>query len=268
MIIGFWSERAGIGATTSNMVITGVMAAKETKREVVLIQGKYDMLKLDYAFSPNVRNDTFKEDFGYYNHPGIDDVLEKHINNLYTPKDFDENLIRVNESNLSYLPGSIRNNPELFQQKFKSVSKQFIRALSQMDKLIFIELDSGLNDLNKFILNILDVVVINLEQGGKAVSRITDRQMLMEKSIFLVGRYDSNSRCNVKNLMRRYQIREERIAVIPYSIKYRDSINEGRTMEFVDRNSRCSKYEEDFEFFREAERASGMILERVNDFGR
>ncbi len=267
MIIGFWSERAGIGGTTSNMIITGIMAAKRTNREVVLIQGKYDIIKLDYAFSPTVRNDTLKEDFGYYNHPGIDDVLEKHINDLYDAKDFDKNLIRVNHSNLLYLPGSVRNNPRLFRQKFKNVSEKFINGLSRSDKLIFIEFDSGLSDLNQYFLNVLDLVVINLGQGRKAIHDIIqERQFLMDKSLFLVGRYDSNSKYNVRNLMRRYHIDEERIAVIPYSIKYQDAVNEGRTMEFVDRNWECLKYEDDFEFFREAGKAADMILKRVRDF--
>lgn len=267
MIIGFWSDRAGIGGTTSNMIITGVMAAKGTDREVILVQGKYDILKLDYAFSTNMRNDILKEDFGYYNHPGIDDVLEKHMNNLYTEKDFDENLLCVNQSNLSYMPGSIRNNPDLFRQKFRCVSQRFLNALKGLDKLIFIELDSGMESLNQHILNILDLVVINLGQGSKSIHGLKHQPVLMEKSLFLVGRYDSNSKYNVRNLIRRYHMNEDSVAVIPYSVKYQDSVNEGKTMEFVDRNYKCLKHDEDFSFFKEAGNASKMILKRVNTIG-
>ena len=38
-------------------------------------------------------------------------------------------------------------------------------------------------------------------------------------------------------------------------------------MEFVDRNYQCLKHEEDFSFFKEAEKASKMILKRVNAIG-
>ncbi len=82
-----------------------------------------------------------------------------------------------------------------------------------------------------------------------------------------MGRYDSNSKYNVKNLIRRYHIDQESVAVIPYSVKYQDSVNEGKTMEFVDRNYQCLKHEEDFSFFKEAEKASKMILKRVNAIG-
>lgn len=268
LIIGFWSDRAGTGGTTSNMIITGVMAAKGTDREVILVQGKYDILKLDYAFSPDMRNDILKEDFGYYNHPGIDDILEKHMNNLYTEKDLDENLICVNHSNLSYMPGSIRNNPDLFRQKFQCVSQKFIKALQGLEQLIFIELDSGMGSLNQYLLSMLDLVVINLGQGSKSLHGIKNQSLLMKKSLFLVGRYDSNSKYNVRNLIRRYHINEDCIAVIPYSVKYQDSINEGKTMEFVDRNYKCLKHDEDFGFFKEAARASKMILKRVSDIGK
>lgn len=267
LIIGFWSDRAGIGGTTSNMIITGIMAAKETDRQIILIQGKYDILKLDYAFSPDMRNDILKEDFGYYNHPGIDDVLEKHINNLYTEKDFDENLIRVNQSNLFYMPGSIRNNPDLFRQKFQSVAQRFFKALKDLDRLIFIELDSGMESLDRHILNFLDFIVINIGQGVKSVYGITNQPVLMEKALFLVGRYDSNSRWNVRNLIRRQRMKKDSVAVIPYSVKYQDSVNEGKTMEFVNRNYKCLKHEEDFGFFKEARKASKMILKRVNTIG-
>lgn len=267
MIIGFWSERAGIGSTTSNMIITGVMASKGTDREVILVQGKYDTLKLDYAFSPNIRNDILKEDFGYYNHPGIDDVLEKHMNDLYTQKDFDENLISVNQSNLLYMPGSIRNNPDLFRQKFQCVSQRFLEALKGLDKLIFIELDSGMEGLGRHMLNLLDLIVINIGQGRTSLYDLKKQPEFTEKSLFLMGRYDSNSKYNVKNLIRRYHIDQESVAVIPYSVKYQDSVNEGKTMEFVDRNYQCLKHEEDFSFFKEAEKASKMILKRVNAIG-
>ncbi|MCI8669129.1 MAG: hypothetical protein HFI34_06360 [Lachnospiraceae bacterium] len=267
MIIGFWSDRAGIGGTTSNMIITGVMAAKETDREVILIQGKYDILKLDYAFSPGIRNDILKEDFGYYNHPGIDDVLEKHMNNLYTGKDFYENLISVNQSNLLYMPGSIRNNPDLFRQKFQRVSQRFFKALKGLDKLIFIELDSGMESLGRHMLNLLDLIVVNIGQGSKMIHDIKNQPILMEKALFLIGRYDSNSKYNVRNMIRRQRINEDFVAVIPYSVKYQDSVNEGKTMEFVNRHYKCLKYEEDFSFFKEAGKASKMILKRVNSIG-
>lgn len=263
MIVGFWSERPGVGCTTSNMIIAGSMVAMEGTKEVTLIQGKHDSWKLDYAFLPKVRNDIICEDYGYYNHPGIDDVLEKHLNHLYTQKDFYENVIRVNHSNLYYLPASIRNSPELFGKKMATVSKSFMKGLRELDKLIFMEIDSGFGALSREFLEKVDMVVVNIGQSSKSIMEIIQNPYLMAKSVFLVGRYDSNSRYNVRNLIRKYGIDEACIGVIPYNVKYQDSIQEGRTMEFIDRNYRCERYDDDYEFFKEVGKATEMIMKRV-----
>lgn len=263
MIVGFWSERPGVGCTTANMIIAGSMAAMQGEREITLVQGKHDRWKLDYAFLPKGRNEIFCEDYGYYNYPGIDDVLEKHLNHLYTQKDFYENVIRVQHSNLYYLPASIRNSPELFGKKMEVVSKNFIQGLKELDKLIFMEIDSGFGELSQELLANMDMVVVNIGQSSNSIHEVIRNPQLMAKSVFLVGRYDSNSRYNVRNIIRRYGIDEACIGVIPYNVKYQDSIQEGRTMEFIDRNCRCGKYDDDYMFFKEVEKAADMILKRV-----
>ena len=83
MIIGFWSEKPGKGSVTYNLLASGLAISERCKSDVVLIQGKVDYNRLEYAFMPYAEENILKEDYGYYSYGGMDVILNKLENQVY-----------------------------------------------------------------------------------------------------------------------------------------------------------------------------------------
>ena len=236
LIIGFWSEKSGKGAVTYNMIATGLCMAMNYKKDIILIQAKYDYNRLDYAFIPFSDSNMMKEDYGYYNYGGIDSVLSRMENGIYTNRYFNNEIIRVKNSNLYFLPSTRKGGSELFNTRLYKILEKYIDELKKIDAIILIELCNGFEYVSKELLNSLDLLVVNISQDNKAIEDIRNNNMIMEKSVFVIGRYDDCSEFNLKNISRRYGIEEQYIGVIPYNVKFKDSVCQGRCKEFFDRH--------------------------------
>lgn len=263
MVIGFWSEAAGVGGTTSNMIITGLTAATEKNKKITLMQGKYDRMRFDYAFSANQDGNLLKEDYGYYNHPGMDDLIEKHLNDEYQRQDFYDNLVNVNHTSLCYVPTGARFSEDLFKKKMQLVGKSMIQELKDIEGDVFVELECGYQDNTKSILDLCDVIVINMNQAVIRTPGFLQEEHILNKCILLIGRFDSQSRFNLKTIARRTGIPENRIGIIPYNIRFQDSMYEGRVLDFMEHRYHMDRHNAEYMFFKEVFFATELILRRA-----
>ena len=129
MIIGFWSEKPGRGSSTYNMIAAGLGVSEKCDKRVILMQGKHDYNRIEYAFTPYDDESVMKEDYGYYNYGGMDSIINKLENDILTEKEFNKEIIAIRNTNLCYiLSGKGRNNPE-FQGRFIKCYDKYIEFL-------------------------------------------------------------------------------------------------------------------------------------------
>lgn len=264
MIIGFWSEQPGNGSVTYNMLASGISMSMNYKKNVILMQAKTDYNRLDYAFVPYLGESVFKEDYGYYNFGGIDSVLNRMENGVYNSSILYDEIVRVNNSNLYYLP-STRIGGELFDSRVSRTLLNYLEKMKQTEDIILVELCSGFEHISKELLNSFDVLTINISQDNKALEDIRNNNMIMEKSIFIIGRYDDCSQFNLRNISRKYGIYQENMGVIPYNIRFKDSVCQGKCMEFFERHFNVGKEDDEYMFMRCVKNTVEIIMKKGCD---
>lgn len=267
MIIGFWSELPEKGSVTYNMIASAVSISYQCDRRIILIQGKYDENRIDYAFTPYMEENMIREEYGYYSYGGIDSMINKFENNRFDEHDLEKELVRIQNSNLYYLPSTRKKEKGLFDRKFRRISSQMLRTFQKFcgDRLLFIDLGSGWEDFDGDLLTYLDLLVVNIPQENIALRGIRENTGLMERAVFIIGRYDDRSEFNVRNIYRKYRIDQRAIGVVPYNIQYRDAVVMGKTKDFFDRNRFpffSRGYDENKLFMKQLDCTVGMILER------
>lgn len=264
MIIGFWSENPGKGSVTYNMLASGLFISSKYRNKVILMQGKADYNKIDYAFVPYSEESAMKECSGYYNYGGIDLILDKLENNEYSNRELRNEIVRVRNSNLYYLPSSRISSQDVFNKRFSRVYDRYIENMRSMEELIMLELSNGFEYVSKNVLERLDLLVINISQDNKALEGIRDSRSLMEKSFFIIGRYDDSSEFNIRNIGRRYGIDESALGAIPYSVRFKDAVCMGKSKEFFERHINANRNDEAYVFMRYLKNTSEMIMKKCN----
>lgn len=264
MIIGFWSENPGKGSVTYNMLASGLFISTKYRNKVILMQGKADYNKIDYAFVPYSEDCVMKECGGYYNYGGIDLILDKLENNVYSNRELQNEIVRVRNSNLYYLPSSRISSHDVFNKRFSRVYDRYIENMRSMEELIMLELSNGFEYVSKEVLERLDLLVINISQDNKALEGIRDNRALMEKSFFIIGRYDDSSEFNIRNIGRRYGIDESALGAIPYSVRFKDAVCMGKSKEFFERHINADRNDEAYVFMRYLKNTSEMIMKKCN----
>lgn len=264
MIIGFWSEQPGKGSVTYNMIASGICMSMNYKNNVILMQAKADYNRLDYAFVPYSGESILKEDYGYYSFGGIDSVLNRMENGVYNNTFLYNEIVRVRNSNLYYLPSTRKGVGELFNSKISRIFSDYIDNMKKIEDIILVELCNGFGHISKEFLNSLDVLVVNISQDNKALEDIRNNNMIMEKSVFVIGRYDDSSQFNLRNISRKYGIHEEYMGVIPYNVKYKDSVCQGKCREFFERHFNGGREDEEYMFMRCVKSTTDIIMKKGN----
>ncbi len=260
MIIGFWSEKAGRGSCTYNMLATGLAMAERSREKVVLMQGKKDYNRIEYAFIPYENNEFFKEDYGYYNYGGIDSVITKIENETMTSQELMKELIRVNKTNIFYLPSTREGDEKRFLQAFERIKLKYLEFFKSQKEIVLLELGSGYESINQEVEDRLDMLVINISQVDSSLEKILNRRELKTKTMILVGSYDDNSKFSVGNIRHKNNISETNIGAIPYNTRFRDAVCSGRSQEFYERHKNSEKNDSEYFFIQSIESAADSIM--------
>lgn len=262
LIIGYWSKKAGRGYATYNMIASGMSVASKCKRNVVLIQGKNDYNRIEYAFSSYEEKGFVKEDYGYYNIGGVENVVRKLENGIFSIREYESEIVRVKDTNLYYIPvGECKGNDMLYKNFKESFCKLADFARSVED-IFFVELYNGTTGISREILENLDLLVINESQDSKDFGSF--EYGIEDKIVYLVGGYDMNSCISLDDIRRKYRIKKGRIGVIPYDIRYKDAMFNGKCMEFFERHRNISREDMEYSFMRYLDMVSDMIIKRCD----
>lgn len=260
MIIGFWSEQAGRGYSTYNMLATAISLSSKIRNNVALMQGKRDYNRIEYAFVPYEENDILKEDYGYYNYKGMDTVINKMEAGILDEANYMNELIRIQKSNLYYLRSGISVDTDGVYGRFSKIFDNYMRFLKVSNIVNFIELSSGFEEINEERLKVFDALVVNISQDGKGLKKILANEWIKDNAFFVVGCYDSDSEYNLNNLQRKYSLNNERLGMLPYSIKFRDAVCSGRCVEFYDRHKEDKREDGEYELIKCMNNISDMLI--------
>lgn len=263
MNIAFMGVKAGKSAVSSNMLAVSTMAAIKYNLNVSVMQSNYDINRIENAFMPVSSMICMKEDFAYYRRQGIDEMIDGII--MKREGDiFEDALVRVSNTTLSYLPSTNETSADVYESECEKVVDSLSLIIKNAKRLTFVDCGVGQSAIDKNFIEKADLVVVNLEQDNQPISKeMSQDRSFMEKCIFLVGRYDCDSRYNLRTIKSKYRIDNRSISVIPYNISFKDSVLEGRLVDFMNRNLECEIYDDNYEFITGVDYATKMILRKV-----
>ncbi len=172
-------------------------------------------------------------------------------------------------SSIYYLPQSYIVNREVFDYEFELAHKDLFQSLESISDMVFIDTESRGNASSVQILEEADLVVVNIDQDkGDWDDYFENYASMLEKSVFLIGRYEKENPFNLELIQRQYHIPRGKMAVIPYNIDLHIAANEGRMIPFLNRNYLKSSRAENEYLMGEVKRAVIMLKENMTYLGK
>lgn len=259
MLATFWSNFHQSG-TTSNAAALSVMIALEYRLRLLITHDQYERSGLETTFLERqyVRNEIMNSrDIGI-------DALSGFVR--YNKADKDNILtfaITLINRKLDMLPGTTITNKELYIRDMSDVIENLLAAVNEAYDLVIIDV-SGENELKDMIIEQSDIIVVSLTQNYNALEHFFSHYgKLSGKCVFILSRYDKDSRLNRKNIMRRYGLKNK-LVTIPYNIEFSDACMEGKLIDFLIRNLKADKEDPNFELMTSLRIAAEFLLKKLN----
>lgn len=255
--IAFWSNVHGQTATTSNLVAISLMTAMEYRLKVLLAHNHFEKSTLESSLLDRGYLDNEQAELSEH---GID-ALARFIKSNNLDKDNISNYTTsILSKKLELIMGTSHTNRDLYMTDLNNVMHQILDRTQAFYDVIFVDVSSGNNELSSKILENSDFIVVNLSQNINVIDDFFKSfKGDLGKCIFVIGRYDANSKFNKKNVMRKYGIKRN-LCVVPYNIEFSDACSEGRGVDFILKNLRASRDDVNFGFMEEVRNSVKLIL--------
>lgn len=261
--ITFWSSVSGKSGTSGNMLAISAMSSVLYSIKTLLVQFDRDSRSLSHVLEEGRNETVLNEEFSFYNRKGLDEIWDKSRLNKIGKDEIRDNLVQVRHTNLYYMPTSRKSAAEQYQEFDESFLKSLLNGMKDLKSVNFIDCMNGKNEIQKVLFEDSELIVVNLCQGMSGLDELMEEITNRDKVLFVIGRYDRQSRENVVNIRRRYNISKDAIGVIPYNIHFHDAMNEGRLIPFISKGIFNKKTDEDYEFILELFHTTNMILRKA-----
>lgn len=260
MIISFCSNYHGQGAVTSNVLAISTVFAKEYKQNVILTQTHFDKNNLQQSLLGSSFDDN---DIIQYDNTGIDALLRYSKSQAITNQIVNNCSVSFYDQQLSFVAGTSKKNRELYMKDMIVRYAEILKALDRLSDYVFIDTNSGDDELTRITLEESDIVVANLSQNKTVIDdyfKNTRFNQYLSKTVFLLGNYNCNSRYNVNNLTWSIKgLKKESVGVVPYNVEYLDAQCDGKVLEFFEKNLSCSRGDNNYYFIKSVKDAAKMI---------
>ena len=237
MKIVFWSHLRHSGGVTTNLACMAAMSAIAGSGKSVLLENHYNANSLGSVLLPQEKHEQLREQKHYCNQCGMEYLLKK----LYTGETSESLIHRASVpllySSIFYIPQSYIFNREIFEYEFELVRKRLFQCLESFSEFVFVDTEASGNLSSAAILEEADLIVVNLNQNLSSWKDFFGRySALLNKAIFLIGKYRAEQEWTLVRLRREFHIRAENIGVVPYNVELEGAAMEGRLLQFVNRN--------------------------------
>lgn len=270
MKIAFWSNVSQRCGVSSNLAAVSVASVIRYPYTVAVFENHLCHNNLGRTFLGTPQVDMLHEvGTNYYEGGGIEGLLRKIYRGDY-PKSILQTYIKeIIHKHLYYIPQSRVIHNEIFDYEMDYSIATLFQLLEEYADLCFIDTAAHNNMSTNTILEEADLIVVNLCQNTLILEDFfLNHSSLIEKAVFLIGNYSSQSTITMKKIMKLYEIPAGNIAAIPYNEIFQNAFHYGRLVEFVSRNYDCGRENPNYLFIQCVKKASHMIMKRtleIND---
>lgn len=258
MKIVFWSNVHGQSGTTSNLMAIAVMSTLLYQYKNLVTQTHFNMNNLEV---PLVSTSS-KADKEFFMDLGID-ALARCIKSAPLDADvFESCSISLLDKQLNLLPGTTKDNREIFENDISKTIFGILQAASKYHDFVFIDTNSGKNELTMKIIKDSDIVIVCLNQNKSMLEDYSRNYEIQDKKVFyLIGNYDYHSRYNLHNLRKCFSwLKNDNSAIIPYNTEYMDAQSDGQVISYLLKNMDCDKDDNNSYFINQVKLAVNKLI--------
>lgn len=262
MQVAFWSTVHGQTTTTSNTVAIACMVALEYRLKTLVTHNHYEKSTLETALLDRM---YLRTELTELRDTGMD-ALSRFIKfNALDKESILSYTTTILRGRLDLLMGTKNANKDLYLSDLKSVLETILNSSKDYYDLLIVDVAAGDNELSSKILSSADLIVVNLNQNMMVLDDFFNERYnpLNQKYFFLISMYDEASRNHLKNIQRRYKIKEN-IAVIPYCRSFADACNEGKAVDFFMKNVKAGEDDVHYPFIKEVRNSVLCLLKQLD----
>lgn len=272
-IITFKSDEQKETGQTLSLVATATQMAIEHNYKILIISTSFRDKTLESCFWELDKEKKPIFSSNRMTAVGIDSGVEGLIRGLVSSKtnpamvkDYSKTVLRER------LDVLVSPNAETYQdyEKIASNYPEIIKTANRYYDMIFIDLNRRMDrDQAKSILDISDVVIVNMTQRLRNIDEIMtlrkeDDFYKQRNVMLLIGRYDSHSKYNVKNVTR-YMKEKKNVLAIPYNTLYFEACSEGKAVDFFLRLKRLDATDRNSIFLKGADEVVEAIISKLQE---
>lgn len=234
MKIGFWQLERGHGCTTSNLAAIATYISLKSNMRSVLFQTHYDKNNLMQSFYVNKKQGS-QDAIG---EPGIDELIRLIMSHKNNKEEVAAATYTFLNGRLNLLYETFKVNKELYFRDLEQSYSKILDAFESIYDIVFVDIEAGTSDLSMALLEECDYVVCSLSQEKSLLDKLFKSNILdYDKSIFVLGDYDSYSIMSHKNIIRSYsKLGNNNLFIIPHCAAYGNSMNTTTVMRFINSN--------------------------------
>ena len=199
---------------------------------------------------------------------GINGLSRAVLSNKITPEIITNyTKIVFNDNRLEILMDTDVQDEEY--KTYKKVFKDIIQMANKFYDLIFVDIDSNLDDATKeSIMQASDLIVGCVAQRIRNINaylkEIKQNKLLQEKPLLTcVGRYDSNSKYTGKVIAK--YIKAKQVAVIPYNTAFMEACNEGKVSDYFIKYRNVGKKDKNAPFVVSVSETAQKIIYKLQE---
>lgn len=266
-IISFWNNgREETGKTSSIIAITTLLSIHHNYK-ILVLDTKYNDYSYEDSFWQEDRtmkliNNNTKMDIDH----GISGLSKAILSNKTSPEIITNYTRIVFKDRLELLTDTDVSveDYEIHKKIFKDIAK----IASKYYDLVFIDIDGNLEEnIKDSLLEISDLIVVNLQQKLRTINEYLqikqENHIFREKSLMpILGRYDKNSKYNVKNVAR-YMKEKGGVYSIPYNTLFFEACSEGKVADFFIKLQKINPKDKNAIFISNVKEATDEIIQRL-----
>ncbi len=233
-VVTFYGSDKIETSQTSTMASIATYLSLEKDYKILLINTKHNDTSLEsYCWEKN-RFDNVRADL----ESGINGLIKAIASNKTSPEIITNYTKTIFKDRLEVLTSDIM--PKENYEKIKAYIRPIIKMASRFYDLVFVDLEGNIQEpLVNEILAESNLTIANVSQSIRIIDDFIQNKKMCgsinnKNLMYLIGKYDPNSRYNIKNLKRIEKIDE--VYGIPYNTLFFDSCNEGKLVDFIINN--------------------------------
>lgn len=266
MLVAFWSLYHGQACTTANLLATTLASSLALNNKCLVTQTHYKLNNLDF---PLIGKNQELNESEFYRDLGIDALMRRAKAEPISSDIIRECSIDIIDNNrLNLLIGTKQQDRQTYENQFGLMLEGVLRKANKFYDYVMVDTNSGYDPITQNILKAADIIVINVTQNKHILDEFIENhkdRIDMNKVVFIFGKYDRNSRYNLKNLRRMYKVFNSSNAIgIPYCTEYHDALSDGKALKFIERNITADEDDENYEFIQSIKDAAGLLMKKAN----